>query len=199
MRISADALRVSALVAAGVASGYLWKAALDPVATGRVAAPVFESVEPFVHPPVTIARPPAATQTVNRHRAPSKGQPAAVVRHVPRVTRVGSVSRPVTKPKPTKPTPAPGGQPKPQTPPPTVTPPSVAPAVTSGPAGQQAAAVTPTPASTPPSAGNDTGRGRDKKDGGSAGSPPASDADRNRPGWGHGDENHDHSGPPHGK
>jgi hypothetical protein len=75
--------------------------------------------------------------------------------------------------------------------------------VTSAPAGQQAAVVTPPAASPSQPVGDDTGNGKGKKKNGSdkgdaAASPPQTDAHRNRPGWGNGDENHEHSGP-HGK
>jgi hypothetical protein len=195
MRISPDVLRVSALVAAGVASGYLWRAALDPLANPRVAAPVIVSVEPFVHPAVIVTAPRATKHTVQRHRVSPKRPAAKLARQVSRVTRVESSSRPVTGPRPTKPTP----RPKPQTP----TPPATVPVVTSAPAGQQASVVTPPAASPAQAVGNDTGNGKGKKNNGSdkgdaAASPPQTDADRNRPGWGNGDKNHDHSGP-HGK
>jgi hypothetical protein len=205
MRISADALRVSALVAAGVASGYLWRAALAPVGTTPVAAPVtFSSVEPFVHREVIVV-PQRATKPTVRHHQVSKPRlaPAKVNSPVTRVTRAAASSRPVAAPTHT-PSPSPGKHPRPQTPAPA--PPPVSPPVaTSAPAGQQASVVTPPAASPSPSpAAADTGRSKGNKHNGNdkgdaeASGPPQTDADRNRPGWGHGDENHDHDGP-HGK
>jgi hypothetical protein len=198
MRITADALRISALVAAGVASGYLWRAALAPVATGHVGAPVtFSSVEPFVHREVIVV-PQRAPKPTTRRRHVSKPRLASakVTRPVARVTtRAESSSRPVTKR-----TRSPAPRPRPQPPAPS-SPPTSPPAAASVPAGQQTAVVTPPAVSRSPSpAANETGRSKgDKRNGNDKGdaaaSPPQTDADRNRPGWGHGDENHNHDGP----
>ena len=207
MRIPADALRVSALVAAGVASGYLWRAALAPVATGHVAAPVtFSSVEPFVHREVIVVPQRTTKPTARRHETKPRRASVKVTGLAARVTRTESSSRSVTRPTRT---PSPSKQPRPRTPPPSRPPvtPSVA---TSAPTGRQAAVVTPhAPSPSPSPPVNDTGRtkgnkdsGKDKggkdKGGAAATAPPETNADRNRPGWGHGDENHDHDGP-HGK
>ena len=202
MRISADAVRVSALVAAGVASGYLWRAALAPVATRPVAAPVtFSSVEPFVHREVIVVPQRVTKPTLRSHHAAKPRLAGAkVTRPAARVTRAESSSRPVARPTHT---PSPGKQPPPKTPAPSP-PPVTSPVATSAPAGQQAAVVRPSTASPSPSppanhsgkSNGDKHNGNDKSD--AAASPPQTDADRNRPGWGHGDENHDHDGP-HGK
>lgn len=184
VRISFDALRLCLLVAAGVTSGYLWRAAFEsssPVDQRTAATP--RLVEPAPAPPIVRIVPHHLTTT---HRP-------AVVRHVVRrpvahtthhlpATLISShpaaSPRPVATPAapaPKSPPPAPKPSPAPTPAPPTttsVTPPVAAPV-------QQAA---PPPATTtappaPPSP------------------PPTTSDDTSRPGWGKGDKNHDHDGP----
>jgi hypothetical protein len=178
VRISFDALRLCLLVAAGVTSGYLWRAAFESsspaeqhvAATPRVA-------EPTPAPPVVRIQPRHLTVphkgSVSRHVVPG-----VVVQRAPRLS-TSLASRPVrTSPRPAagpetqpqKPTPAPPPQPTTTTaPPPTQAPttPVAAPA-------QQVASPPPTTTTQP----SET---------------PSSDG--SRPGWGNGDKNHDHSGP----
>jgi hypothetical protein len=178
VRISFDALRLCLLVAAGVTSGYLWRAAFESsspaeqhvAATPRVA-------EPTPAPPVVRIQPRHLTvphkASVSRHVVPG-----VVVQRAPRVSTslasrpVGTTPPPAVGPEtqPQKPTPAPPPQPTTTTPaPPTQAPPTpvAAPA-------QQVASPTPTTTTQP----SET---------------PSSDG--SRPGWGNGDKNHDHSGP----
>src|SRR3954470_4699471 len=177
VRISFDALRLCLLVAAGVTSGYLWRAAFESSspAEQRIATP--RVVEQAPAPPVV-------------HIAPRPVKRAAVVQHVSKrlvvrshrvqlVAPVHVAAAPPAPPQPAvvppkpaatpppKPSPAPAPPPTPVTaPPPTATP-------VSAPAQQ---VVTPPPASPPPRAspGDDNG---------------------SKPGWGKGDKNHEHSGP----
>jgi hypothetical protein len=178
VRISFDALRLCLLVAAGVTSGYLWRAAFESsspaeqhvAATPRVA-------EPTPAPPVVRIQPRHLTVphkgSVSRHVVPG-----VVVQRAPRLSTslasgpVGTTPPPAAGPEtqPQKPTPAPAPQPTTTTaPPPTQAPttPVAAPA-------QQVASPPPTTTTQP----SET---------------PSSDG--SRPGWGNGDKNHDHSGP----
>jgi hypothetical protein len=182
MRISRDALRVSALVAAGIWSGYLWRAAFEPDRAARsVAAPTqIISVEPFVRPAPSASSAgtskPASRRTRGTTARPSGGRQrgtahSPVREPVAQSPRTGSAPKPpAPSPKPPAPTPAP-------TPPPTPTtqPPSTAPA-TSTPAPPTVAAAPPNPpAQQPPRT--------------------SSNGDSSKEGWGHGDKNHEHTGP----
>jgi hypothetical protein len=183
VRISFDALRLCLLVAAGVTSGYLWRAAFEASspAEQRVAGTP-RIVTPAPAPPTVRIVPHHLTAPARRVAAPS------VVRHTvvvaaPRESAV-LVSRPVRStptpvetpaaPSPPKPAPAPAPQPTTTTPPPQPQPQSPLPVV-AAPVQQVAAQPTPTTPTTPPS--------QSQADDGS------------RPGWGNGDKNHDHSGP----
>jgi hypothetical protein len=189
VRISFDALRLCLLVAAGVTSGYLWRAAFESSspAEERIAATP-RIVEQTPAPPVVRIAPHHLTTP--KRSVPVKhvaGGPA--VRHGPATlitshTTASSSLPPHTTPSPTapptsnptptppKPSPAPTPAPAPTPPAPTTT---TAPSVASPPV---QAAATPTPAS-PPSSQPNLGASQDD----------------DRPGWGKGDENHDHSGP----
>ena len=174
VRISTDALRLSALVAAGVASGYLWRAAFEP------AQPEVRALAPSVNlvgkpnERQTTVRIPAPHATAHR-RSPAR-------RHVVHPHVVRSTARsaaPVT----TRPAPGRSGPPRkpsPKPPPePTPAPPVSTPTVTAAPAQP------PPPATSVPVAS------------GTPTPPPAeTESDRERPGWGHGDKHHDHGGPP---
>lgn len=188
VRISFDALRLCLLVAAGVTSGYLWRAAFESsspaeqrvAATPRIATPTPAPPVVRIQPRhLTVPHKTAAT----RHVAPR-----VVVRRAPRLSS-SLASRPVRTspppaaapetqpPKPTpKPTPAPPPPPTTTTaPPPTQAP---APATPVAAPVQQVAAPTPTQPTTTTTPPTET---------------PASDS--SKPGWGNGDKNHDHSGP----
>ena len=178
VRISFDALRLCLLVAAGVTSGYLWRAAFESsspaeqhvAATPRVA-------EPTPAPPVVRIQPRHLTVphkgSVSRHVVPG-----VVVQRAPRLSTslasrpVGTTPPPAAGPEtqPQKPTPAPPPQPTTTTAPP----PTQAPATPVAAPAQQVASPPPTTTTQP----SET---------------PSSDG--SRPGWGNGDKNHDHSGP----
>jgi hypothetical protein len=190
VRISFDALRLCLLVAAGVTSGYLWRAAFE--SSSPLEARVAEQpriIEPAPAPPVVRIAPHHLTTT----KAP------AVLRRVGR-TPVGrpeqrSTGTPITSPAPSaQPSPPAATPPSPTPPTPAPTPPEPSPAPTP---------TTPTPATPPTQTTTPT----------TVASPPAQAAapapasqpsnepnlgasqDDDRPGWGKGDENHDHSGP----
>jgi len=181
VRISFDALRLCALVAAGAISGYLWRAA-------------FESSTPEVRVAATprVVHPAPAPQVV-RIPASRVATHKSVARRVARPHRVASAgvlvaSHPVAA-APVRPTPAPESstsrppapQPKPA-PAPAPVPPAAP--VTSPPAQAQTSpsvqAAGPPP-TQPPSPSNQPNLGNSTSD--------------TRPGWGKGDKNHDHSGP----
>jgi hypothetical protein len=192
VRISFDALRLCALVAAGVTSGYLWRAAFESTspqevrtsATPRVIEPAPES--PVVRiPPGHLTQPsgPAVTERVVNRPAPRPREAATGLISAP----VVSVPRP--RPAPTAPKPGPSSNPpSPPAPatPTTPTPPSPPPTTPTTPVVSpptQAAAsppTTPATSATPPTSNG--GNGNDDKG-------------DERPGWGNGDKNHDHSGP----
>jgi hypothetical protein len=183
------AARLVLLVGTAMASGYLWRAALEPSGAGEAlrATPVAPpprvvTVERLVptlrgHRDVAHRRPAtAAALTARRRRADSSV----------RSRRLGSQSsKPASKPTPSGPS-------KPPPKPPRPAPPRPAPPTTQPP--QTAVASSPTtPAPTPPA----TGRGSIPPPG-SPLPPPQPPSEPGRPGWGRGDDNHSHSGPPGG-
>jgi hypothetical protein len=186
VRISFDALRLCLLVAAGVTSGYLWRAAFEASspAEQRVAGTP-RVVTPAPAPPTVRIVPHHLTAPARRGAGPSVVRRTVVVA-APRES-ASLVSRPVRNtptpvetpaaPPPPKPAPAPAPQPTPTTSPPQPQPQSPPPVV-AAPVQQVAAQPTPTTPTTPTS-------------------PPSQSQadDGSRPGWGNGDKNHDHSGP----
>ncbi len=177
MRISMDALRLCALVVAGVTSGYLWRASFESTAPSeQIAAtpPIQEAPAPTVVrvprgqpvvPRRTVRRP-----VVVRIRQVPQAHAVVISSPVSRPTASGSSPRP-PKPSPPKPTP-PSPTPTPPTPTPTPTPtPPPPPQTTVSPA-----ATAPQGATAPPQTSTTPGEG-------------------DRPGWGNGDKNHDHTGP----
>jgi len=203
MRGSPSALRLVLLVAAGVASGYLWRLALEPPHTSASpeAAPIVAPV-----PTVTVApersggRPERsvaagrrrgagpATQRASGRRAASSPAPGRRG-HVTRGGQDGASGGGTAPPAKPKPSPAPKPNPPSPTPPaPAPKPPAPQPPTPTPTAPPPPTPQTPTPTpplppapAAPPAA------------------PPADSsgsADRSRPGWGHGDDNHDHGGPP---
>ena len=200
MRVSSDALRISALVAVGVTTGYFWRAAFEASPSGHpVSAPV-NIVEPTPKPPVhSTVKPKPVVPTP--HTAPSPvlvssgPQPFVVQAPAPSV-RPTPPHKPTPRPPvPTSPPPAPSPQPGTPTPPVT-TPTTPAPTTPASPAKAPVAATPPPPVVTqpppqppPPTTGNDG----DDHDNGHHGKGGNDGSDK--PGWGHGDENHDHSGP----
>ena len=184
VRISFDALRLCLLVAAGVTSGYLWRAAFEsssPVEARIAANPRIIENAP---PPVVRIVPHHLTRTPRRTVATpvvrgvvQEPTPARVIVAAPHVQAspppVGTPASPPQKPTPT---PAPQPTPPPST---TPTPPSQSPPPVNSPVQQVAS---PPPAAPPTTTTTPT--------------PPANSADDgSRPGWGNGDKNHDHSGP----
>ena len=185
VRISFDALRLCLLVAAGVTSGYLWRAAFESSSPEdvRVAAKP-RIIEPAPAPPVVRipprhlvrpSRPTAAHLVVRRTVA----EPAR--RGSTGLTSTPVTSTPTPSPKPTQ-TPTPSPTPTP-TPTPTLPPASQAPRTAPSIQTTTPAVSSPTPAAAPQPP---------------AAPPPTTSTtseDESRPGWGKGDENHDHSGP----
>jgi hypothetical protein len=185
VRISFDALRLCLLVAAGVTSGYLWRAAFESSspAEERVAANP-RIVEKAPAPPVVriaphhlTRNPPAVSPRVVRHVVVRPTRTVAtglISSHV--ASPPSSSAQPESSPAPpppAKPTPAPTPAPAP---PPTTTtsppPQTPSPTVAAAPVQQVAA---------PPAATTTT--------------TPGASEDGSRPGWGKGDDNHDHTGP----
>jgi hypothetical protein len=213
MRVTSDALRISALVVAGVTTGYFWRAAFEASpSVNPVSAPV-NIVEPTPKPPVrSTVKPKPVGGTP--HAAPSRAvvissrsQPFIIETPSPSV-RPTPPRKPTPRPPvPTSPPPAPSPQPGTPTPPVTTpTPTTPAPTTPASPAkGPVAAAGSPPPVVTqppaqqpPPTSGNDD----DDHDNGHHGSGGSSGGNGGNgcgclsmPGWGHGDENHEHSGP----
>lgn len=197
VRISTDALRLATLVVAGVASGYLWRAAFEPTAVrpaARAPSVVAEALapEPPVRITVTTAVPKAGKE--ERTRAVRARRSATISRRplsTPAARGAGP-ARPVPPPRAPSPNPTPPTAPPPpsgsgpgagptSTPPPAPAPVEPAPSTGAGPAPAQASA----PPSAPPPAASP-----------SAAAPAANAPEESRPGWGYGDKNHGHAGPP---
>ena len=208
MRVTSDALRISALVVAGVTTGYFWRAAFEASPSAHpVSAPV-NIVEPTPKPPVrSTVKPVAPKSARTRHVAPT---PAIVISSPSRsliVERPSPVVRPTPPrkptprpPVPTSPPPAPAPQPGTPTPPVT-TPTTPAPTTPASPAKGPVAAATPPPVVTQPPAQPPPPTKRDDDGDDDHGHGKGNDGeghgkgDDGRPGWGRGDDNHDHSGP----
>jgi hypothetical protein len=185
VHVSWNGLRLGALVVAASASGYLWRAAFEP----SRAPVIVRLAPPPTHPEIVIhaTRSPLATYeavappvrvrpTLRPHRAPATdavvhtaAPPAHTYVSVPthRASQPRTKPKPATTPKPSPPAPPP--QPSPPAPAPTAQPQPTAPTV----------APAPQPASPP-----------------SVGASDESATESSKPGWGHGDKNHDHDGPP---
>lgn len=175
VRISFDALRLCALVTAGVTSGYLWRAAFESSSPEERLAAKPRLIAPAPAPPVVRIPPNRATRERPVVARQVVGSPVSS-RSSGRATGA-LISRPVASPSPepvaTPPTPAP---PAPQpAPAPTPTTPPAQPTPTPTAATTQAAAAPAAPP-TPPTTSSTAGEG-------------------SRPGWGNGDKNHDHTGP----
>ena len=212
MRVTSDALRISALVVAGVTTGYFWRAAFEASpSTHPVSAPV-NIVEPTPKPPVlsTVKPKPAGSHSSCRPEPGGRHfQPVtAFHRRDDRRRASGRLLRDKPTPRPpvpTSPPPAPTPQPGTPTPPVTTpTPTTPAPTTPASPAkGPVASATPPPPVVTqppaqppPPTKGDDDDD--DDHDNGTAATGNGGNGGnggQGKPGWGHGDENHDHSGP----
>jgi len=208
MRVTSDALRISALVVAGVTTGYFWRAAFEASPSAHpVSAPV-NIVEPTPKPPVrSTFKPKPVVPTPHLAPSPailvsSRSRPLIVETPSPSVRPTPGQKPTPRPPVPTSPPPAPSPQPGTPTPPVTTpTPTTPAPTTPASPAKGTVAAATPPPVVTqpptqppPPTSGDDDddndhghGKGNDGEGHGKG--------DDGRPGWGHGDGNHDHSGP----
>jgi hypothetical protein len=191
VRISFDALRLCLLVAAGVTSGYLWRAAFESSspAEQRVAATP-RVAEPTPVPPVVRIQPRPLTvphkAAVSRHVAPrvvvnrAPGVSTALASRPVRISQPPTATPVAQPPKPTPtptPTPTPKPTPAPTPPQPTTTTPPQPPTSTtpvSAPVEQVGSSPPPTTTTTP---------------------SETAPSDDSKPGWGNGDKNHDHTGP----
>jgi hypothetical protein len=187
VRISFDALRLCLLVAAGITSGYLWRAAFESSspADQRVAAPpriIQPAPEaPAVHIPRRVAHP---ARTVRTHR-PARTRPAVTPRRAS-----GLISQPVTSaPRPTRHKPKPAPKP-PSNPPPTTPPPTGLPAQTPSVAAQTAQVVSSPPAATSPPPPTPTPTPTPQP----PPQPPPHGDDEDSHSGGHHDDGHDHHG-----
>jgi len=210
MRVSSDALRISALVVAGVTTGYFWRAAFESSPAARsVSAPV-AIVEPTPKPPVlSTVKPKPVVPTLHIAPSPavlisSRSRPFVVETPSPSV-RPTSPHKPTPRPPvPTSPPPAPTPQPGTPTPPVTTpTPTTPAPTTPASPAKGTVAAAAPPPVvvtqppaqAPPPTTGDDDDNDDDHDNGHHGNGGNGGNDGQGKPGWGHGDENHDHSGP----
>src|SRR5512146_3123091 len=196
MRISADALRVSTLVAAGVASGYLWRAAFE---TGSLSGK--EPITPTLVAPAQAAElPPAQIPSpAARHHGASGTKALASSSVALGPTEAGrGAGAPGPKPRPGTSSPKPAPKPPGPTPAPTPSPgPTPIPGPTPTPPGPGTTpSSTPTPPSSPPPTTPPTTPTPPPPSNPGTQPPPPTDEDQNRPGWGYGDKNHDHTGPP---
>jgi len=175
--VSGQALRLASLVAAAAATGYLWRAALEPRDREQlfsIAPPAlrFQLPESAFHPldllrPVggripdrVVANTPQRRHRVNGATAIARVTPAPV----PSSARAGGRAKPPAAHQVARPVRKPRIKPRPKPPPP---PPAAPPPVQPAP---------PPPTQQP--------------------APPPPPPVRTRPGWGRGDKNHVHTGPP---
>jgi hypothetical protein len=187
VRISFDALRLCLLVAAGVTSGYLWRAAFESSAPAeqRIAQPS-RLIEKAPAPPVvriaphhlTTTRHPAVTPRIAQPvvRTIGTGPTALISSHLPSAPRPRGAPEsqpPASGPAPKPPQPSTSPTPTTTSPAPTTTTTTTAPV--SAPVQETVAAP---PATTPTTT-----------------TPAPTQTDESRPGWGNGDDNHDHTGP----
>jgi len=167
VRVSSNAVRLAALVLAATAAGYLWRAAFEPSARTPTIIRLAPATGPQV--PVQTVRQPPAGHRVAPERARAH---VSTPHHRPAVRSVTSrTAAPASHPS----RPAPKPQPKPA---PTPKPPTT-PAPSPAPVQEPVAGASPTP---PPAPEPST-------------QPPPESTERTKPGWGHGDKNHDHAGP----
>ena len=188
VRISFDALRLCALVAAGATSGYLWRAAFESstpevrvAATPRVVHPA-PAPKVVRIPPSRVAPHKAVAHHVARRAQRVTPAAASLASHPAAVTPVRTVPVPEASPQPStpKPQPKPAPAPSPATPTPSA-PVASPPAPTQTTTVQAAAAPPAAPAQEPQKPENQPNLGNSTSD--------------TRPGWGKGDKNHDHTGP----
>jgi hypothetical protein len=180
------------LVIAAASSGYLWRAALESPhvrTVVRVAPPAATKSTVTVTPKQAAHLQATTRKPRRRHR--SLGAQLEAVASAPLASPAAAVvtspPRPAPKPKPKtgRPSPPPSPAPKPKPPPTTTTPePPRAPE----PKPKPAAAPPPTTTTTPSPPTEQRPPHEEKR--------PVSDGQGQKPGWGKGDENHDHGGPP---
>jgi hypothetical protein len=189
-----DVLRIVSLVAAGVASGYLWRAALEEprletvFPLGSTAQPLPDWLQPQLQPP-TFERVRVGPRRVTRQRL---RPPAPRARSAPAsrtsVGRSGSALAAATLTDNAASTPRPPRTRSPQRPrrikPPKTERPSPPRSPSKPPAPRPPPA--PPPAPPPPAAPTKP----------LPPPPPADGPTGSRPGWGKGDKNHNHTGPP---
>jgi hypothetical protein len=195
MRRYATGLQLVLLVCAGAASGYLWRAALDPRSTVAPSL-VLRGPDPtwlFVKPRATSAGGGLHVQAERKRsvqqRAPAKRVSPAVKRHEPQPSaELASVATPkhtVTRTnqaalsRSNSDNPRTSASRSKRLKPRTATPPA--------PPAPAAEKPKPHPVPSPPS--------RPASPAAPVAQPAASDPST-KPGWGKGDQNHDHSGPP---
>ena len=198
MVLSSTALRLSALVAAAMSAGYLWRAAVEPggPAAGLSVAPPALRVAPAqvqfnsldllrpatTHAPASAGPPEGAAVVPTDGKTESHARPARFVSVTVRAPRARQAapgqSRPATHPAKAKPTKSKRrSKPKPPAPPPRPNPPPPpAPAPPPAPPPPPPPQPTPPPPAGPP--------------------PPPVAGGETRPGRGWGDRNHRHTGPP---
>jgi hypothetical protein len=219
VRVSPDTLRVSVLVAAGVTTGYLWRAAFEASVGQPTGAPA-NLVTPSPKPPLRIVVPAAPARPSPARRIARRSSLAVATRppqfvsrtpvpgvrpsppHKPTPRPATPTSPPPTSPPPTSPPPTSPPPTSPSSPaggsPPASTPTAAAPAAPAAPRGPTVA-VTPPPVvaqPTPqPPGSTDEGQGNGNGSGHDEGGDQSKQGDDDRGGWGHGDKNHDHSGP----
>lgn len=217
MRLDTGTLRVVLLVASAVSAGYLWRAALEgdnelqrlldkTPATSTSSPPQASPVPGRLSPDRVRTEPPeqAAPKAPRpaRPKARPRAKPVAAAARGPRVTLEptpvtdavpdptggGTATPPKESPKPPAPPAGPAGPKEGPTGGPSAPPPAPPPAPTPSPAPAPtpSPAPAPTPAPAPPPV--------------VAGPPPVAPTTTTetaeRPGWGGGDKNHAHTGPP---
>jgi hypothetical protein len=177
VRISFDALRLCLLVAAGVTSGYLWRAAFESSAPDERLAATPRIVEKAPAPKTVQIQPRHLTRP-SRPAVAHRVVKRTVTRQVRRAP-VTLISTPVAA-APKQPAPKPSLPPEPA---PTSTKPTPAPAPPPTTTTTPTQTTTPVGAAAPPQAAAAA----------APATPTVSEADK--PGWGKGDKNHDHTGP----
>jgi hypothetical protein len=220
VRVTSDALRISVLVAAGVTAGYFWRAAFEAVPAAVrpiVASPNQVALAP--RPPVRITIPTPAKPAPARHVARRSSRvvatrPRLVVSRTPVPSvRPSPPQKPTPRPStPTSPPPPPSTPSSPSAPPGGSTPAASTPTVAApaaAPRGPAVGVAPPPPVVTQPTpqppgstgGGNGNGNGQSNGDehgngnGQGNGGDQGNQGDESRPGNGHGDKNHDHTGP----
>jgi hypothetical protein len=193
VRRYATGVQLVLLVCAGVASGYLWRAALHPRTTvaSELAPQIQYPTWPFTKPPTNAGRrqvQPRTKRSTQQHTEARRGLSAARRHTVNSGAELASVATPSHAVNKTKPAPSASKAPKPPTAPHPKSPPAPTPPATVEPPATPPTPSSPPPASSPPPPSSPPVVSVVAQQ--QAAQPSA------RPGWGHGDPNHDHTGPP---